>query len=135
MKIFNPTVVFVNPEIKMIFQKKPATISRAPLTDAEFEAIATDDGDNEFEGVDIDVEFPSDNEDTLQQNKYEGKSSPKSEGIVCNFILIQFIHFPHYMFSQILEEEVDAFLNLNIGNKIYHGKLLFAACNCFPKLF
>ena len=74
----------VNPDIKLFFQNKPATtISRAPLTDAEFAAIATDDGVNEFEGVEIDTEFPCDNKDTLQKNKYEEKSSPKSEGIQC----------------------------------------------------
>ena len=61
-----------------MFQNKPAaTISRAPLTDAEFEAIATDDGDNEFEGVEIDTEFPCDNKDTLQQNEYVGKKFTK----------------------------------------------------------
>ena len=77
---------------QIIFQNKSAaTISRAPLTDAEFAAIATDDGVNEFEGVDIDAEFPCDDKDTLQQTEYEGKSAPKSEGTVYFFFLIQLI--------------------------------------------
>ena len=59
------------------FQKTPSTILKAPLTDAEFEAIATDDilFDNVFEGIDIDADFSCD-ENTLQTECRDSTDRP-----------------------------------------------------------